>query len=235
VENNQKRNESFAALFEASGGTIRRRHFGIGDELDVVVVQVGKDAVFVELDGKQEGFIEAEELLDADGKITVKPGSRINARVVEKGEGAVRLSPVVVRAQSVEETGEQAIVSAGQVAVGARFKGPVLGVEPYGVFMQLGPTPKDKSRAQRGLIPSAELGVPRGTDIHKHFPVGKEIEAKVIAIDERGRIRLSIAVLGADEEHKAFEAFEQKSKKTEKPQFGTLGDLLANKKRPAKR
>jgi small subunit ribosomal protein S1 len=234
VENDGKRKESFAALFEASTAGVRRRHFGIGDELDVVVVQVGKDAVFVELDGKQEGFIEAEELLDAEGKITVKAGSRLAVRVVEKGDGCVRLSPVIVRAESPEEAGEPVIVSAGQVAVGARFKGPVLGVEPFGVFMQLGPTPKDRSRAQRGLIPMAELGVARGTDIHKHFPVGKEIEAKVIAIDERGRIRLSIGALGADEEHKAFEAFEQKSKKSDKPQFGTLGDLLA-KKKPAKR
>jgi small subunit ribosomal protein S1 len=226
VANDEKQKESFAALFEASQGSVRRRHFGIGDEIDVVVVQVGKDAVFVELDGKQEGFIESEELCDAEGKLTVKVGSRIAARVVEKGEGSVRLSPVLVG--SDDEPGE--VTMAGPIALGARFKGPVLGVEPYGVFMQLGPTPKDKSRAQRGLIPTGELGVPRGTDIHKHFAVGQEIEAKVVAIDERGRIRLSIAALGADEEHKAFEAFEQTSKKASGgAKFGTLGDLLANK------
>jgi small subunit ribosomal protein S1 len=230
----EKPKESFAALFEASAGNLRRRHFGVGDELDVVVVQIGKDAVFVELDGKQEGFIEAEELLDSEGKLTVKVGSRIAARVVEKGDAGVRLSPIIVKVESTDAPGEEVVVSAGQIAVGGRFKGPVVGIETYGVFMQLGPTPKDKSRAQRGLVPMAELGIPRGGDAHKHFKVGQEIEAIVVGIDDRGRIRLSVAALGADEEHKAFEAFEQTSKKASGgAKFGTLGDLLA-KKQPKK-
>jgi small subunit ribosomal protein S1 len=235
VQDKEKQNESFAALFEASKGSVRRRHFAVGDELEVVVVQVGKDAVFVELDGKQEGFIEAEELSDAEGKITVKVGSRLSARVVEKGDGGVRLSPVLVAAPN--DAGETVAAQAGPVIVGARIKGPVIGIETFGVFVQVGQTPRDRSRVQRGLVPIGELGLARGADPHKHFTVGKDVEAKVIAIDERGRIRLSFAALGADEEHKAFEAFEQKSKKAEKekPQFGTLGDLIAKKKLPAKR
>ena len=94
---NDKR-ESFAALFEASRDTARRRHFALGDELDVAVVQVGKDAVFVELDGKQEGFIEAKELMNSEGQITVTAGSRLSARVVEMGgrPGTIRLAPILV-------------------------------------------------------------------------------------------------------------------------------------------
>ena len=229
--------ESFAALFEAQKGAMRRRHFGIGDELDVTVVQIGKDAVFVELDGKQEGFIESKELLGADGKLTVNVGSKLSGRVVEKGgrAGAMRLSPVLVSAPETEEGAETAIVAAGPVVVGAKIKGPVVGIESYGVFVQIGQTPRDKSRAQRGLVPHTELGIARGADPRRHFQVGQEIEAKVVAIDDEGKIRLSIVALGADEEHKAFQAFEQKAKKAEGSQFGTLGDLLATgRKRPKK-
>src|SRR4051812_26743286 len=98
--------ESFAALFEGDAGrTPKRRSFGVGDELDVVVVQVGRDAVFVELDGKQEGFIESKDLMNKNGELTVKIGSRITSRVVETGgrTGAIRLVPVFVRPPASEE------------------------------------------------------------------------------------------------------------------------------------
>src|SRR5260370_29257006 len=98
--------ESFAALFESdSARTPKRRSFGVGEELDVVVVQLGRDAVFVELDGKQEGFIESKDLTNKDGELTAKVGSRITARVVETDgrEGAVRLVPVYVRPPAAEE------------------------------------------------------------------------------------------------------------------------------------
>src|SRR5947208_1514582 len=125
----EPKGESFAALFEAERAAPRRRIFGPGDELDVVVVQVGRDAVFVELDG---------------------------------------------------------------------------------VFLQINtPAAAGQRRGLRGLIPTGELGVPRGADLHKNFPVGTELSAKVVGIDERGRIRLSIVELSADDERRSFEAFDK--------------------------
>src|SRR2546423_6511311 len=108
--------QSFAALFESEAGkTPRRRSFSVGDELDVVVVQIGRDAVFVELDGKQEGFIEAKDLSNKTGELTVKVGSRITARVVEVGgrPGAVRLAPVFVGAPVGEEPGAEPVEVVG--------------------------------------------------------------------------------------------------------------------------
>src|SRR5689334_339905 len=98
--------ESFAALFEGDASrTPVRRAIASGLELDVVVVQIGCDAVFVGLDGKQEGFIEAKDLISKAGELTVKPGSRVIARVVEVGgrPGAVRFVPVYVRSSAGEE------------------------------------------------------------------------------------------------------------------------------------
>jgi small subunit ribosomal protein S1 len=233
--------ESFAALFEASQAAPVRRNYRQGDELDVVVVQIGRDAVFVELDGKQEGFIEAKDLTTGSGDLTVKVGSRVTARVVEVGgrPGAVRLAPVFVRppAESVEgepvEPERDATPPGAALAVGTKVIGTVALVERYGVFLQITTpaAPAQGRRGLRGLIPTSELGVPRGADLHKHFPVGKELEAKVVAIDERGRIRLSIVELAADDERRAFQAFESKSAQGTDPKgttrFGTLGDLLS--------
>jgi small subunit ribosomal protein S1 len=233
--------ESFAALFEAEAGkaTPHRRSFNIGEELDVVVVQIGRDAVFVGLDGKQEGFIESKDLTSKEGNLTVKIGSRITARVVEIGGrlGAVRLAPVYVRPPAAEEPDavpEAAVsVGSGTLAVGASIKGTVALVERYGVFVQMTQGSPGK-RGVRGLVPTAELGVPRGADLHKMFPLGTELEAKIIAIDERNRIKLSVVALNADVERRDYEAHRTKGQgksETGSPRFGTLGDLFSQKKR----
>jgi small subunit ribosomal protein S1 len=236
-----KKGESFAALFEGEAGkaTPHRRSFNVGEELDVVVVQIGRDAVFVALDGKQEGFIESKELTTKEGNLTVKSGSRITARVAEIGGrlGAVRLTPVYVRPPAEEQPDavpEAAIVpGSGALAVGASVKGTVALVERYGVFVQLTPGGVGK-RGVRGLVPTAELGVPRGADLHKMFPVGTELEAKIVAIDERNRIKLSVVARNADVERRDFEAHKSKGNakgETSSPRFGTLGDLFSQKKR----
>jgi small subunit ribosomal protein S1 len=233
--------ESFAALFEAEAGkaTPKRRSFNMGEELDVVVVQIGRDAVFVGLDGKQEGFIESKDLSTKEGRLTVKVGSRITARVVEIGGrlGAVRLSPVYVRPPASEEPDaapEAAVsVGSGTLAVGASIKGTVALVERYGVFVQVTQGGPGK-RGLRGLVPTSELGVPRGADLHKMFPVGTELEAKIIEIDDRNRIKLSVVALNADVERRDFEAHKSKGQsksETGSPKFGTLGDLFSQKKR----
>src|SRR5215510_582991 len=157
--------ESFAALFEGEAGkTPRRRSFDVGVELDVVVVQVGRDAVFVELDGKQEGFIESKDLTNVGGELTVKIGSRVRSRVVETGgrPGAVRLVPVFVRPPASEEpdaepTAMPAGAAGGALVVGATVRGTVALVERYGVFVQLPAPGSGPKRGIRGLVPTAEL------------------------------------------------------------------------------
>lgn len=230
-----KSDESFAALFEKSSQEAkapRRRGVAPGLELDVVVVSIGRESAFVDLDGKQEGFIDRKELSNDKGELTVKVGSRIRARVAEVGgkAGAARLVPVYVR-PPVEEGDEvvQAAAAGPALVVGARVKGNVSAIERYGVFITLAGTGEGR-RASRGLLPLAESGLPRGADAHKAFPIGQEVETKIIAIDERGRIRLSIKQLAADEERKSFESFSKKKPEAAPTRgFGTLGDLFKKK------
>jgi small subunit ribosomal protein S1 len=234
---------SFAALFEAAPKQGAPRKVRIGEVLDLEVVRVGKVEVFVALDGKQEGFIDASELLNDAGEPTVKVGSRIAARVVhiDRDAGSVQLSPVstqpIVEALAATPDGGPAPAGAGRsgVIAGMRIVGKVTGVERYGVFVEF-PVPGD-ARPARGLVPVTELGTPRGADLRKAFPAGGDIEAAVVAVDGRGRIRLSVTALHAAEERRAFEAFtagtDDGSKKTDKgarPGFGTFGDLLKKKK-----
>ncbi len=48
----QDNDESFAAMFEKQGAPKPAQSFRVGDRVRAAVVQVGKDAVFVELDAK---------------------------------------------------------------------------------------------------------------------------------------------------------------------------------------
>jgi small subunit ribosomal protein S1 len=114
-----------------------------------------------------------------------------------------------------------------------RVKGKVSGVERYGVFVEF-PVP-NAPRPERGLVPVAELGTPRGADLRKLYPLGKELEAAVIAIDEKGRVRLSVTALSAAEERRAFESYageksEEKKEGGKAASFGTFADLLKKKK-----
>ncbi|HXH84329.1 MAG TPA: S1 RNA-binding domain-containing protein, partial [Candidatus Tectomicrobia bacterium] len=64
--------------------------------------------------------------------------------------------------------------------VGAVVTGTVERVEPFGVFLRLGP-------GQTGLVPNAELGTQRGADHRKTFPLGSEMKALVLSVEEGGR------------------------------------------------
>jgi small subunit ribosomal protein S1 len=242
------KDESFASMFEAAPKVGFQRRVKTGDVLDLEVVRIGTDSVLVALDGKQEGIIPLSELSREDGTPTVRVGSRVAARVVEidRTTGEVRLSPLstapVVQTASDAAPGTQTTSRGTPIVVGMRVKGKVTGVERYGVFVEF-PVP-GAPRPERGLVPTAELGKPRGADLRKAFPIGTELETAVIAIDEKGRVRLSVTALTAAEERSAFESYtaakpenaaaagaEAKGGKPAKREgFGTLADLLKARK-----
>jgi small subunit ribosomal protein S1 len=234
---------SFAAMFEASPKKGAPRKWRLGDVLDLEVVRVGKSEVFLALDGKQEGYIEAGELSDRDGKPLVFVGSRIAARIVhiDRDTGAVRLTPVSTDPilPAVADAGATpGTKAAPQSAVvpGMKVKGKIVGVERYGVFVEF--TVLGVQKPARGLVPVSELGAPRGADLRKTFPLGTELSATVLSIDERGRTRLSVTALAAAEERRAFESFvagpdDAKGKAAPRPTFGTFADLLKQKKAPS--
>lgn len=224
---------SFAALFESAPKQGMRRRVNVGDVLDLEVVRVTPNEVFVALDAKSEGVIPIAELSNPDGRPTVSAGSRVAARVVniDRKAGTVELSamstePVV---SSLSEPAAPPTVSSG-VVVGMRVKGKVTGVERYGVFLEF--QVAGKQRPERGLVPVAELGAPRGADLKKLYPLGTDLEAAVSAIDERGRLRLSVLALKSADERREFETYAGAAREQTKDKtrgFGTLGDLLKKK------
>ena len=88
-----EKNPSFADLFETGAANVPpRAKVRVGDKIEATVVQVGKESVFVELPGRRQGFFDSAELHDADGKLSVKEGDRVQGHVVEvSADGEIRL------------------------------------------------------------------------------------------------------------------------------------------------
>jgi small subunit ribosomal protein S1 len=118
--------------------------------------------------------------------------------------------------------GEQMESSA---VTGAVVTGTVDRLESFGVLVRLGP-------GQIGLIPNAELTIPRGADARKAFPVGSEIKVLVTAIEEGGRrIRLSHTQALAQAEKTETEAYLRETTK-KSDGFGlTLGERFKQARR----
>lgn len=125
--------DSFAALFEGQAAPARRKRVRVGDRLEAVVVQIGRELVFVELDGKQQAFIEVSELRGPDGSVDVKVGEKIRAHVVEVDEarGSVRLG------RSLGRPGNLAAIEQAK-ETGVAVEGKVTGVNKGGLEVDLG-------------------------------------------------------------------------------------------------
>ena len=72
-----------------------------------------------------------------------------------------------------------------ELGVGSILEGKVTGITKFGAFVSLG---ENKS----GLVHISEIANTYVNDIHDHLQEGQSVKVKVLAIDENGRINLSI-------------------------------------------
>ena len=111
------------------------------------------------------------------------------------------------------------------LAEGAVLTGTVERVEPFGVFVRLGP-------GDVGLIPNAEMGTAQGADHRKAFPPGTAVKVAVLAIAEGGkRISLSRARALLHEEQAETQAYLREASHTGGGFGLTLGDIVRQSRR----
>lgn len=138
--------EDFEALFEAQ----QAREAAAGAQLlpgEVVkgrVVQVGKEAAFVALGGKAEGYIGLEELLGDDGRPTVKEGDEIEAYVISVDEG-VKLSLAMAKGNAAWDE----LVTAFEARI--PVEGRVAATNKGGVEVEIA--------GQRAFCPASQLEI----------------------------------------------------------------------------
>jgi len=183
------------------------------------VVRITEFGRFIRLAPAVEGLLHISEL-GKNGK--ADEGQEIVVVVKKIDRTAKKIS--LVPAPDGAEPGTTIATSSATVKVNAVVTGVVERIETYGVFVQIDGT---KGRAGRGLVPQAELGVPRGTDLRKAFPEGTKVTAKVLETGE-GRLRLSIKGAKDAEERADYEA--ARGKANVPASLGTFADLLKGRK-----
>lgn len=179
-----------------------------------VVTRVAEFGAFVKLLPGIEGLLHVSELGSGERARGLAAGEKlvVVVRAIDRVKRKISLAP------APEGMNAGARVQPARFEVGMTVTGKVDRIETYGIFLQIAGT---SGRAGRGLVPNAELGVPRGTDLRKAFPLGTTLTAKVLEIAE-GKLRLSLKAAKDDEERSHYEGYAAAS--TSK--MGTLGDLL---------
>ncbi len=160
----------------------------------------------------QEVEVQVEKI-DANEK-------RIGLRLVKDGQA---VGGGVATSEHREEAAK-AEAQAPRPKAGMVVMAKVDRIEPFGIFV--------KWPGGKGLIPGAETGTQRGTDLKKVFSLDQEVKALILDIDPSGKIRLSITGAERAEERAQVEEWTKKQQPAGggKKGFGTLGDLLKNLK-----
>lgn len=200
--------------------------YAVGTRHTGKVVRLQPFGAFVELESGVDGLIHAADMFQTTGPNAgkrvehpneiVKVGDSLDVVVssLDTGTHKIALHPA--------PTGDAANETPQRVQMHKMVKVVVVAAESAGLVVRvMGAT----GRHARGYITGAATGTPRGTELRKLFPPGKELEAKVIEIDpRRGEVKLSIKAMQQDTERNAYQQYRQQVKREAK--FGTFGDLL---------
>lgn len=186
------------------------------------IVRLQPFGAFVELEPGIDGLIHAADLsmkrIEHPEEV-VKVGQELEVVVasVDSRQHRIALHPA--------PTGEAANEAPQKVQVGKSVKVVVVAIESNGLLVRiLGAT----GRHARGFVSAAATGTPRGTELRKLFPVGKELDVKIVEMDpRRGELKLSIKALNEETERNAYQQYRAQVKREAK--FGTLADLLAKR------
>lgn len=193
--------------------------YAVGTRHTGKVVRHHAAGVFIELEPSVDGLLRRVDLSlksVEDPTTIVKEGDTIDVIVAHLDPSTRKIS----LHRPLE--GDQANEAPQKVIVNKSVKCVVFSTEANGVLVRiLGVT----GWQARGYIGGSGTGQPRGTELRKIFPVGKELEAKVLEIDSKNNeVRLSLKALSDDTERNAYQAYRQQVKREAK--FGTFADLL---------
>jgi small subunit ribosomal protein S1 len=183
--------DDFAAMFAESErdkprGAKRPR---VGDMLKGTVINIGKEAVFVDLGGKAEGQLDRAQVSDPDGKLLVKIGDVIEARVAADAGGVLSLRTKLGR-------GPEARAELSQAAeLGIPVDGLVTEVVKGGLSVDVA--------GVRGFCPASQIDVRFADDLSVY--VGQRLTFKISRYEPRNLVLSRRALLEEANEKLAVE------------------------------
>ena len=160
------------------------------------VASVREFGVFVDIGGGVQGLVHVSEMgwsRVSDPSQMFKPGDEITVKVLrlESKAGDEKIALGLKQLTDDPWSSVESKYPVGQVA-----RGRVARIAEFGVFVELEP-------GVTGLLPAAESGAAKGTDLKKVFRPGMEVDVIVLETDVAGRrLRFSIQAIH-DEAEKA--------------------------------
>ena len=218
VEKTEKDEEgSFAELFEQSSKAPNSR-FSPGDRVTGKVVKIGQDTIFVDLGGKSEGLVEAQEFRDENGQLTIKEGDEVELRI-SSFRGGIHLSKgiKVHGAEAVQVLRE---AYQNQIPV----EGRVAAVNKGGFEVEIS--------GLRAFCPISQIDLQYCERPEEH--VGAKYQFRILELKERGKnIIVSRRVLLQEEHEKKLQEtmaalkpdLELEGKVTRVADFGAFVDI----------
>ena len=182
--------EDFAAMFAASEkDKPRTKRPKIGDVVRGKVISVGKEAVFVDVGGKAEGTLDRSQVTDHEGKLLVKVGDELEARVVADAGGVLTLRTKLGR-------GPEARAELAQAQdLGIPVEGLVTEVVKGGVSVDVA--------GVRGFCPASQIDNRFVEDLSVF--VGQRLTFRVTRYEGRNLVLSRRALLDEEKEKRAAE------------------------------
>jgi small subunit ribosomal protein S1 len=141
-------------------------------------------------------------------KVRVKVLS-IDAAPTKSGQRRISLSMKALQQPEAKERSVAQVLDA-----------TVVKVEQFGLLVE---TPSGS-----GLVPTAEIGLPPGSDPRRAYKPGDTLQVALLHKDGGGKLRFSAKAVEEVEANRAFEAFRQ-DRSPGRGSMGSLGDLLKGK------
>ena len=183
--------EDFAAMLAESerGAPRAKKRPRVGDQITGKVISIGKDAVFVDVGGKAEGQLERAEVSDPDGKLLVKLGDTVEARVVGDAGGVLTLRVKIGRGPEARAELQQA------QELGIPVEGTVTEVVKGGVAVDVA--------GVRGFCPASQIDVRFVDDLAIY--VGQRLTFRITRYEPRNLVLSRRALLEEDNAKRAAE------------------------------
>jgi len=187
--------DDFAAMFAASEKDKPRaaKRPRVGDMVKGKIVSVSKEAVFVDLGGKAEGQLERSQVSDHEGKLLVKVGDTIEARVASDAGGALLLRTKLGRGSEARADLQQA------ADLGIPVEGLVTEVVKGGLSVDV--------VGVRGFVPASQIDTRFVEDLAPF--VGQRLTFRITRYEPRNLVLSRRALL---EEENAAKSAELRSK-----------------------
>jgi small subunit ribosomal protein S1 len=183
--------EDFAAMLAESERDAPRakKRPRVGDQITGKVISIGKDAVFVDVGGKAEGQLERSEVSDPEGKLLIKLGDTIEARVIGDAGGVLTLRVKLGRGPEARAELQQAM------ELGIPVEGVVTEVVKGGVSVDVA--------GVRGFCPASQLDVRFIDDLSIY--IGQRLTFRITRYEPRNLVLSRRVLLEEDNVRRAAE------------------------------